>query len=79
MYTLLVAMLGLLARKHGLDDRAHETSRKILLRINRDCLRQCWDDGRLPPQMQPVANLFGAEFPAQWLVAYWMGREQHVW
>jgi len=29
--------------------------------------------------MKPVANLFGAEFPAQWLVAYWMGREQHVW
>ena len=24
-------------------------------------------------------NLFGAEFPAQWLIAYWMGREQKVW
>ena len=79
MYSLLSAILGLLARKHGLDDRAHEISRKILLRINGDCLRQCWDDGRLPPQMIPVANLFGAEFPAEWLVAYWMGREQRVW
>jgi len=78
-YSLLVAMLGLMAHKHGLDDRAHETSRKILLRINRDCLRECWDDGRLPPEMQPFANLFGAEFPAQWLIAYWMGREQGVW
>jgi len=79
MYSLLVAALGLLARKHGLDARAHETSRKILLRVNRDCLRQCWDDGRLPPEMKPVANLFGPEFPAEWLVAYWMGREQKVW
>jgi len=79
LYTLVIAILGLLARKHGLDNRAHETSRKILLRINRDCLRQCWDDGRLPPQMKPVANLFGAEFPGEWLVAYWMGREQGVW
>jgi hypothetical protein len=33
----------------------------------------------LPPEMQPFANLFGAEFPAQWLIAYWMGREQRVW
>ena len=79
LYTLLIAILGLLARKHGLDDRAHETSRKILLRVNPDGLRQCWDNGRLPPEMQPFANLFGAEFPAQWLVAYWMGREQRLW
>jgi len=68
-----------IARKHGLDDRAHETSRKILLRVNRDGLRECWDNGRLPPEMQPFANLFGAAFPAEWLIAYWMGREQGVW
>jgi len=79
LYTLMIAILGLLARKHGLDSHAHETSKKILLRVNRDCLRQCWDNGRLPPEMQPFANLFGAEFPAQWLIAYWMGREQGVW
>lgn len=79
LYSLGVAMCGLLARKHGLDDRAHETSRKILLRINRDGLRECWDDGKLPPEMKPFANLFGAEFPALWLTAYWMGREQRLW
>jgi hypothetical protein len=79
LYTLLVAMLGLIARKHGLDDRAHETSKKILLRVTDDGFRQCWDDGHLPDEMRPFANMFGAEFPAQWLIAYWMGREQRVW
>lgn len=79
LYSLTIAILGLIVRKHGLDDRAHEVSQKILLRINRDGLRQCWDDGRLPSEMKPYANLFGAEFPGQWMIAYWMGREQKVW
>ncbi|MDB6168032.1 MAG: hypothetical protein JWM88_896 [Verrucomicrobia bacterium] len=79
LYTLTIAILGMLAQKHGRDPHAHEISRKILLRVDGSGLRQCWDDGRLPPEMQPFANLFGAEFPAQWLVAYWMGREQRSW
>jgi len=79
LYTLLTAILGLMARKHGLDDRAHETCRKILLRVTDDCFRQCWDDGRLPEELRPFANMFGVEFPSQWLIAYWMGREQRVW
>ena len=45
-YTLGIAILGLLAKKHGLDDRAHEVSRKILLRIGRDGFRQHWDNGQ---------------------------------
>ena len=77
--SLMIAVLGLMARKHGFDDRAHEISRKILLRINRDCLRQCWDDGQLPPDLRFDANLFPAECPAEWLTAYWMGRQQKVW
>jgi hypothetical protein len=79
LYTLLVASLGLMARKHGLDDQAHHVSRKILLRVRDDCFRQCWDDGRLPPEMLPFANMFGVEFPCQWMLAYWMGREQEAW
>lgn len=79
LYTLLVAILGMLARRHGIDPRAGEVTRKILLRVNDDCLRQCWDNGRLPEEMRPYANLFGAEFPAQWLIAYWMGVEQNLW
>jgi len=79
LYSLTIAILGMMARKHGLDPKAHEVSKKILLRIDRNGLRQCWDDGKLPPEMQPFANLFGAEFPAQWSIAYWMGREQGVW
>lgn len=79
MYTIAVAILGLFAHKHGIDKRAPEISRRILLRLNSDTLRQCWDDGRLPREMQPFANLFAAELPAQWLIAYWMGREQGVW
>jgi len=79
LYSLTVAILGLMVKKLGLDERAHEVSRKILLRIDRDGLRQCWDDGRLPPEMKPFANLFGAEFPSQWMIAYWMGREQRLW
>jgi len=79
LYSLTIAILGMLARKHCLDPNAHEISKKILLRIDRNGLRQCWDDGKLPPEMQPYANLFGAEFPAQWSIAYWMGREQDVW
>jgi hypothetical protein len=79
LYSLGVAICGLYARKHGLDDRAHETSRKILLRVKSDCLRQCWDDGKLPDEMRPFANLFPAEYTAQWMLAYWMGREQRVW
>lgn len=79
MYTLAVAILGLIAHKNGLDDRAPEISRKILLRLNRDTMRQCWDNGRLPLEMQPFANMFAAELPGQWLIAYWMGREQGVW
>jgi hypothetical protein len=79
LYSLTIAILGMIARKHGLDPQAHEVSQKILLRIDRNGLRQCWDNGKLPPEMQPYANLFGAEFPAQWSIAYWMGREQNVW
>jgi len=79
LYSLVIAILGLIAKKHGLDKNAHEVSKKILLRIDGNGLRQCWDDGRLPPEMQPYANLFGAEFPAQWMIAYWMGREQGCW
>jgi hypothetical protein len=79
LYSLTVAILGLMARQHGVDEHAHEVSRKILLRIDTNGFRECWDDGRLPPEMQPVANLFGAEFPALWLIAYWMGRAQGVW
>jgi hypothetical protein len=79
LYTLLVAMLGLLARKHGFDDNADKVSAKILSRVTDDCLRQCWDDGHLPDEMRPFANLFGAEFAAQWMIGFWMGREQNVW
>ena len=79
LYTLTTAILGLMARRRGHDARAHEVSQRILLRVDDDRLRQCWDDGKLPAEMQPYVNLFGAEFPAQWLIAYWMGREQRVW
>ena len=79
LYSLVIACLGLIAKKHGLDKNAHEVSKKILLRVDTNGLRQCWDDGRLPPEMKPFANLFGAEFPSQWMIAYWMGREQGCW
>ncbi|MBL9214246.1 MAG: hypothetical protein JNG83_02100 [Opitutaceae bacterium] len=78
-YTLSIATLGLLAQQHGLDPQAHQVTRKILLRMDRQSLRQCWDDGKLPPEMKPYANLFGVEFPGLWLVAYWMGRERKFW
>lgn len=79
LYSLLVAMLGLLARKHGLDTDAHQVSRRILERVGDDGFRQCWDDRRLPPEMHVYTNLFGAEFAAQWMLAYWMGRELGAW
>lgn len=79
IYSLGVAIQALIIQKRGLDLRAHEVSRKILRRMNDAGLRQCWDNGRLPPEMKPYANLFGAEFAALWLVAYWMGREQKLW
>jgi hypothetical protein len=79
MYTIAVAILGLMAQKHGLDKNAAKTSQKILLRLTGDTLRQCWDDGKLPAEMQPFANMFAAELPGQWLIAYWMGREQGAW
>jgi len=78
-YTLSIAILGLLVKKRGLDDRAHEVSRKILLRIGRDGFRQHWDNGRLPPETQPFVDMFGSEFPGQWMIAYWLGREQRLW
>jgi len=79
LYSLGVAILGLMVTKHGIDPKGHEVSRRILRRIDRSGLRQCWDDGRLPTEMTPFANLFGAEFPALWMIAYWMGREQKLW
>jgi len=55
MYSLLVAALGLLARKHGLDDRAHETSRKILLLDQAETgavTLRCW-----PQRLEVVGGL----------------------
>jgi len=77
--SLLVALLGLLARSHGFDDNAHQIARKILLRCDPSCFRQCFDDGHLSEKEKDFANLFPAELPAMWLCAYWLGREQKVW
>ena len=73
------AALGLLARSRGLDDRAHEAAQRALLRLDEDKMRWWWDDGTLPEEMKPLLNVFAAEVPAMWLVAYWMGRLQGVW
>ena len=77
--SILVALLGLLARSHGFDDNAHQIARKILLRVDPSCFRQCFDDGHLSENEKAFANLFPAELPAMWLCAYWLGREQKVW
>jgi hypothetical protein len=77
--SLLVALLGLLARAHGFDDNAHQLARKILMRCDPSIFRQCFDDGHLPENEKEFANLFPSELPAQWLCAYWLGREQKAW
>jgi hypothetical protein len=77
--SLLVALLGLLARSHGLDDKAQEIARKILVRVDPSTFRQCFDDGHLSENDRAYANLFPAETPAMWLCTYWLGREQKAW
>lgn len=79
LYTLAVAIVAMMARKRGFDDEAHHVAEKILLRIDSDGLRQFWDDGAVPAELDHALNLFAPELPALWLVAYWMGREQKVW
>ena len=75
----LLAVLGLMARARGLDDSAHEVGRRTLASIDDDSLRWLVDDGTLPEELAPVTNMFAPEVPANWLVPYWMGREQGVW
>jgi hypothetical protein len=79
LYCLAVAILALMAREHGHDPSSHHLAQRILLRIDNDRLRQYWDDGHVPDEMQPMLNMFAPELPALWLVAYWMGRQQGVW
>jgi hypothetical protein len=73
------AALGLLARSHGFDDGADAVARRALERLNEDMMRWWWDDGKLPDELKPLANIFAPESAAMWLVAYWMGRLQQVW
>lgn len=73
------AALALLARSHGLDDGADEAARHILMRMDEETLRWCWDDGSFPMELQPLMNMFATEVAGMWLVAYWMGRQQNVW
>ncbi|MBI2193084.1 MAG: hypothetical protein HYU36_13985 [Planctomycetes bacterium] len=73
------ACLGLLARTHGLDDRADQPAQRILARMDDDSMRWWWDDGKLPLELKPVLNIFAPEVPAAWLCAYWLGRLQKAW
>jgi len=73
------AALALLARAHGLDNRAHEAAKRTLLRMDEDTLRRWWNEATMPEEIRPVDKIFAPEVPAVWLVAYWMGRLQKVW
>lgn len=73
-------MLALLAQAHGLDDKAHRSAKRTLLRMDENTLRW-WGgyDEKLPDKMKPILNIFATKVPALWLAAYWMGRLQGVW
>jgi hypothetical protein len=73
------AAVALLARERGLDDDAHTTAQRTLLRMDANTLRWWWDDGHLPPELKPLFDIYAPEVAAMWLVAYWMGRNQKVW
>ncbi len=75
----LYPALGLLARSHGLDDSAHELSRRTLLCMDENALRWWWDDGNLPDKLNGLHNIFAPEVAGAWQVAYWMGRLQQIW
>jgi len=77
---IFAGMLALLAQAHGLDDKAHRSAKRTLLRMDENTLRW-WGgyDEKLPDEMKPILNIFATEVPALWLAAYWMGRLQGVW
>jgi hypothetical protein len=74
----LSAALAFLARSRGLDDQAHLSANKTLLRMDEDSLRWWWDDGKLPAEMKPLLNFFAPEVAGAWQIAYWMGRSQNA-
>jgi hypothetical protein len=76
----LAAVLALIARARGLDDKAHLSAKRILLQLEENTLRW-WGvyDDKFPEEMKPILNIFGSEVPAAWLTAYWLGRSQGAW
>ena len=76
----LAAVLALIARARGLDDKAHLSAKRTLLQMEENSLRW-WGgyDDKFPDEMKPILNIFGSEVPAAWLAAYWLGRSQGAW
>ena len=70
--------LALLARSYGLVEEVGAQTTRTLLRLDQDTLGWMWDDGTLPDELQPIANVFASEIPAAWLTAYWMARLEGV-